>query len=174
MNVLVRTHILVAPAINSVKMTLISVFLPPTSDLVCILLSQITSCTSTVGFPASTRTSYVNNFIFLLLFHYPGHLNSEFQQNLTFLFLPYQTLKILLHNLSFPSLFHHHYHQSSSGLLQLKLALLYYSVAFPAVSIFPTPLAIYRSHGNPIHTPKNHSHLDTCHSSISRLPILWI
>ena len=139
MNVLVRTHILVAPAINSVKMTLISVFLPPTSDLVCILLSQIVSCTSTVGFPANTRTSYVNNFIFHLLFHYTGHLNSEFQHNLTFLFLPYESLKILLHNLSFLSLFHHHYHQSSSGLLQLKLALLYYSVGFPAISISPTP-----------------------------------
>lgn len=86
MNILGKAHISIALAMSFLKMNSKSVFLPPVSDPVCLLLSQIASWTSTLGFPANTRKSYVNNFIFHLLFHYP--LNSKRQHDLTSPFSP--------------------------------------------------------------------------------------
>lgn len=98
MYILITAHILVASAISSVEMNSKSAFLPPTSDPFCLILPHIISWASTLILPASTRKSNSNNFIFHLLFHYSGDLNSTFQHNLTFLFLPYQALTILLYN----------------------------------------------------------------------------
>lgn len=142
MNVFIKAHSLVASAISSVNMNSKSEFLPRTCDPFCFVLLPIVSQTPTLGFPASTRKSYSNHCIFHPLFHYPGHLNSKLQHNLTCLFLPCRALTTLLLHL-FCCLFHRRHHQSVQAFFR---SCLHYYVSllsgFPAFSIFPTPSAL--------------------------------